>query len=77
MKPERIMKMGTKRFKPVDTLKIRVVTRAPRTNSPVGKMEYETSKTAKSIVTESKLVVVRGNGVSGGGGRMDGDYPKG
>ena len=77
MKPERMMKLRTKRLMTVNTLLTRVDSRAPRTSTPVGKMEYETSKTAKSIVTESKLVVVRGNGVSGGGGRMDGDYPKG
>ena len=59
MKPERIMKMGTKRFKPVDTLIIRVVTRAPRTSSPVGKMEYETSNVIKSIDTESRPGVAR------------------
>ena len=61
MKPERIMKMGTKRFKPMDTLKIRVVTRAPRTNSPVGKMEYETQK-ADQWFPE----------LEGGGGGVDG-----
>ena len=68
MKPERSMKMGTKRFKPVDTLKIRVVTRAPRTSSPVGKLEYETSKVIKSIDTESRPVVSRGYGVGWHGG---------
>ena len=57
MKPERIMKIGTKRFKPVDTLIIRVVTRAPRTSSPVGKIEYETSEITKSIDTERKPVI--------------------
>ena len=62
MKPERIMKIGIKRFKPVDTLIIRVVTRAPRTSSPVGKMEYETSRITKSLETESRPVAT----VSGG-----------
>ena len=73
MKPERMIKLRTKRLMTVNTLLTRVDSRAPRTSTPVGKMEYETSKTAKSIVTESRLVVVRGYGVSGGGGRMDSD----
>ena len=67
------MKLRTKRLMPVDIFPTRTDSRAPRTSTPVGKMEYETSKTAKSIVTESRLVVVRGYGVSGGGGRMDSD----
>ena len=35
MKPERMVKLRTKRFKPVNTLLTRVDSRAPRNSSPV------------------------------------------
>ena len=60
MKPEMMMKLRTKMLMPVNTLLTRVNSRTPRTCSPVGKMAYETSKIAKSIETESRLVVAQG-----------------
>ena len=73
MKPERMMKLRTKRLMPVDIFPTRTDSGAPRTSTPVREMEYEASRIIKSIDTESRLVVVRGYGVSGGGGRMDSD----
>ena len=42
MKPERMMKLRTKRLMPVDIFPTRTDSRATRTSTPVGKMEYET-----------------------------------
>ena len=42
MKPERMMKLRTKKLMPVDIFPTRTDSRAPRTSTPVGKMEYET-----------------------------------
>ena len=60
MKPERMIKLRTKIMMPVNTLLTRVDSRAPRTSTPVGKMEYETPKITKSIDTEGRPVVARG-----------------
>ena len=62
MKPERMMKLRTKKLMPVDIFPTRTDSQAPRTSTPVGKMEYETFQNSqiKSIDTESRLVVSRG-----------------
>jgi len=62
MKPERMMKLRTKRLMPVDIFPTRTDSRTPRTSTPVGKMEYETFQDSqiKSIDIESRLVVARG-----------------
>ena len=62
MKPERMMKLRTKRLMPVDIFPTRTDSGAPRTSTPVGKMEYETFQDSqiKSIDIESRLVVARG-----------------
>ena len=62
MKPERMIKLRTKMLMTVNTLLTRVDSRAPRTSTPVGKMEYETIQDSqiKSIDIESRLVVARG-----------------
>ena len=62
MKPEMMMKLRTKRLMPVDIFPTRNDSRAPRTNTPVGKMECETfqDNQIKSIETEGRLVVARG-----------------
>ena len=59
MKPEMIMKIGTKAFTPVNTLITRDDTRACGINTPMVKMEYEASRIIKSIDTESSPVVAR------------------
>ena len=62
MKPDRMMKLRTKRLMPVDIFPTGTDSRAPRTSTPVGKMEYETFQDSqiKSIDIESRLVVARG-----------------
>ena len=65
MKPEMIMKIGTKTFMPVNTLITRDGIRAPGTSPPVIKMEYEASRIIKCIDTESRLVVAKGLGGRG------------
>ena len=62
MKPEMMMKLRTKRLMPVDIFPTRTDSRAPRTSTPVGKMECETfqDNQIKSIDTEGRLVVARG-----------------
>ena len=61
-KPEMMTKLRTKTLMPVNTLYSRVDSGAPRTSSPVGKMECETSRITKSLETESRPVAT----VSGG-----------
>ena len=52
--------MRTKTLMPVNTLVTRSDSRAPRASAPVGKMEYEMSRIAKSMETESRPVFTRG-----------------
>ena len=65
MKPEMIMKIGTKTFMPVNTLITRDDTRARGISTPMVKMEYEASRIIKSIDTESRPVVAKGLGGRG------------
>jgi len=71
-KAEKMMRLSTKRLKPVDTLVTRVDSRTPSPRTPVGKTAYETGEITKSIGTENSLVVAIVQR-AGGGGEMDSD----
>ena len=72
MKPERMMKLSTKRLMPVETLSTRADSRAPRASIPVGKMDYETCDLTQSIEAESRPWLPRTENWTEGGW-MDGD----
>ena len=72
MKPERMMKLSTKRLMPVETLSTRADSRAPRASTPVGKTDYETCHITQSTEAESRPWLPRTENWTEGGW-MDGD----